>query len=208
MAVHAFTIGGALGSSPCFVQEGLTLRDGQAMGVLESPLRRKLYSVMRSAEVVRVSDLAKQVHLNPSSIRWHLAKMRRAGLISEREGDGQRYRIADTPEARQATAILLLTSLPARELMAQVERTPGHHLQELADNLRAPRSRYWRVAKSLEQAGLVRVRPRHKAKLLFPTVRGLQALEAVRAARIDPRGRTRRTVREFPSLILRPKRRR
>lgn len=184
------------------------VRRTKPLGLLESPLRRKLYAVLRDKDGPSINDLARQMRINPSSVRWHLGKMRRAGLVTERPGDGQRFRVADTPEARQANAILMLTSLPTRELMAQVERTPGFHLQQLADALHAPRSRYWRVAKSLEEAGLVRVTRRHKAKLLFPTTRGLQALEAVREARIDPRGRTRRPVREFPSLVLRPKRRR
>ena len=179
----------------------------EPLGLLENPLRRKLYAAIRETESPPISDLARRLRLSPSSVGWHLGKMRRGGLVAERNEDGRRYCIADTTEARQATAILMLTSLPTRELMAQVERSPGHHLQELADALHAPRSRYWRVANSLEEAGLVRVTMRQKAKLLYPTPRGLQALQAVRNAGLDPRDKTRRPVREFPSLIVRPRRR-
>jgi DNA-binding MarR family transcriptional regulator len=176
----------------------------EPLGVLQHPLRLQIYAAMSRADAPRIAELARRAGLKPSSVRWHLHKMQRAGLVAEEQVDGKRYRVASTPESRLATAITMLTSLPARELLAQIERTPGLHLQQLADALQAPRSRYWRIVQALEAQGLVRPAMQRRARLLFATELGLQALQAVRLGGIDPRPKTRRSVPEFPSLIIYP----
>jgi hypothetical protein len=112
----------------------------------------------------------------------------------------------DAAEAGLAAAIALLASLPARELLSQVDRTPGRHLAQLCQDLRAPRSRYWRIVRDLEAGGLIRSVRRVRANLLFPTPLGINALHFVRKAGLDPRPRARRRVREFPSLVIYPRR--
>jgi len=151
----------------------------QKADVLRHPVRARLYAALDQADQPRIAELANVVHMRPSSIRWHLGKMKAAGLLVEDDHRGRRYRIASTPEARLATALRILQSVPARELMMQIWRTPGLHLQELADRLAAPRSRYWRVASSLELAGLVKVHLHRRAKLLFATRLAAQCIDLV-----------------------------
>lgn len=123
--------------------------------------------------------MARGLEQRTSSVLWHLKKLERAGLV-ERESSVQatRYRRARGTDSSLAEAAWVLHSVPARELMQHILRHPGQHLGEAALAIGAPRSRYWRVIKRMEAAGLVRVKLRVKARLLYPTALAKPALRA------------------------------
>lgn len=147
--------------------------------VLLHPVRETLFRLLEPPGESTIPELAQRVGLTPSGVRWHVHKLQQAGLVAPiSEGSAARFRRIETPETALARASRVLQSVPARELMRHLIARPGQHLGEAAAALEAPRSRYWRVVRDLEAAGLVHVRIRVKARLLHPTPLAHQAMRA------------------------------
>lgn len=141
------------------------------------PARARLYGLLSATSWRSLTDLARALGLRTSSVLWHLKKLKRAGLVEqESQAHPARYRRVRGTDSDLAEAAWVLHSVPARELMQHIIRHPGQHLAQAAQALGAPRSRYWRVIKRMETAGLVRFNLRVKAHLLYPTPLALPAL--------------------------------
>lgn len=153
--------------------------------VLQHPARLRIYAALATGKPP-IAELARSARLKPSSVRWHLDKMKAAGLVTQANGSRQVYRPADADATRLAVALTVLSSRTARDFLAEVIAHPGLHLGALAEQAGTTRSRYWRVAPRLERAGLVAIARRRRAKLLLPTPLGFRALRAFQESGLPP----------------------
>lgn len=154
----------------------------EAHEVLLNPIRHRIYAAL--AQSKSIPELAREVDATPSTIRWHVTKLV-AASVAEFDQSQALVRRRQTPSAEIALGTAVLHSIPARELLQHLLVHPWEHLGQAALHLKAPRSRYWRAVHAMEDAGLLSVRIRVKARLLAPSALALEIVRKLPLKRLD-----------------------
>lgn len=173
--------------------------------------RRRIHAELRANPRLDSQELSHRLRLPPAKVRAHLELMREAHAVEVHPGTPRTFSALPAAPSLEL-AHLLLTSLPARELVQYLVDHPGQHLGQAAKALDAPRSRYWRVVEVLVENGLLRRQRNVRQRLLFPTPLSRKAVESLRRddldrmilrkgrrrAKADPEAHAPGPQREFP----------
>lgn len=137
---------------------------GEVLGLLSDPTRIRIMFALERGEELSVGELSKIVEMSPSGVSQHLARLRRAGMVTTRQvGTKVLYKLIDHHPARAI-----------REAVRQAERSvttgsqvPRHHAARDRPSSRLSRTWLRRMVPSGQEANA----PTARYTLRGPAVR-------------------------------------
>ena len=104
--------------------------------VLNTEVRKSLYKYIDDYPGSHLREIARELDLKPSNAAWHLRKLEQTNLVRSRTIGGKRvyYLVEGGVEARmEAIAEAILKNKNARDIMIYLQKNPGKHLLEIAN---------------------------------------------------------------------------
>lgn len=134
--------------------------------------RREIYETLCDREGMTLSDLAEELDISHTSVKWHLRKLSDRGLVRERGGGRTRY----FPTNRRHTEVDLMLpeirdSEPRSRILEYLADDPGINQREVAERLSTSRGSARHHLERLDEFGAVERDEKKEGYILTDTGR-------------------------------------
>lgn len=136
--------------------------------LLELPVRRKIYQVIKRHPGIKISDVCRQTHAGWGTVQYHLYVLSRANLIQHHATARDCLLFSSDFPADQRPVAEALRLGRAERVARAILQFPGFPQKVLCARVRMTRRIFRRYVKVLASAGLITEVRESKYQLYFP----------------------------------------